>query len=44
MREVIIAAIALGVGGSIIFTGITFLIDAVMSVVQMGHIQMTIIW
>ena len=31
MREVIIAAIVLFVGVSIIFTGITFLIDAVMS-------------
>jgi hypothetical protein len=33
MREVIIAAIVLFVGVSIIFTGITFLIDSVMSVV-----------
>ena len=33
MQEVIIASIVLFVGVSVIFTGITFLIDAVMSVV-----------
>jgi hypothetical protein len=33
MQEVIIAGIVLVVGVSVIYTGITFLIDAVMSVV-----------